>query len=134
MLVDHDDYEPGGEFKELWRELHLSTRGWLHGDEIAQAIYRVKVKANTADLHPSDGAFMALEHAVRKLTRACETQAAHIARLRKAAGDVEAVVTQTRLLHVPETVPNGIPDEDELLERLSDLYGLPRPRHYGRPG
>ena len=121
----------GGRWEQAWRSLKVDTEGWIRGGHIPDGIYRLQKYAKWADESPSEATYRALLQAIVKLQDEI-TRYSH--RLRKFAVATERlyeyVDTERRNL-VAEAPADPAPwdqDDDELLDRMAALYGLPKTR------
>ena len=117
----------------------------LRGDlEAAQRTQTVLIALNAAALkaeaYDREPSVQALEQLRAATERAEDVLEAYMARLSKVAHGLNVVITQ-----LIETDTSGMPDrpaplesmmpgvdDDELVDRLGVLYGIPKPRRYRR--
>jgi hypothetical protein len=118
-----------GEWSDPLREIAAQNEAWIRGVDIGIALSHVRTKAQMADTDQTKASLVELRHALERLDRACQIQQNQAKRLRDEVAMLIAAVHAKHSVHVdPVPADNGIPHEDELLERMSDLYGLPKPR------
>ena len=126
-------YESGfeGDWTNMFREIVLMNADWMRGVELSLAMSKVRGQAQRTDTEETRASLLELRQALERLDRQCEIYAQQARRLKAEVAMMTAAVHAKHSVHVdPEHADNGIPDEDELLERMSDLYGLPKPRRY----
>jgi hypothetical protein len=127
--MDIGDIEVGGDWTQEWRRIHIDTSGWIRGGDIPTYLHRLKTHSLDADNFPSRSKLVALEDALRKLDKELLTFQRKLDHVRSMVAAFEAVVLRARDEWTePASVDNGIPYEDDLLERMSDLYGIPKPK------
>ena len=127
MVIDH--IEGSGDWYEAWRPIALMHQGWVRGVQIQGAMARVKMKANAADREGTKGTVSELAFALEQLEQQCDIYIHQARALRDEVNAFAAAVQAQHAVHVdPATADNGIPLEDDLLERMSDLYGLAKPK------
>jgi hypothetical protein len=120
--MDIGDYELGGDWTQSWRSIHINTSGWIRGGDMPTYLHRLRTSALTADNFPSMANLLALHNAVRKLDREILYFERKLEHVRSMVAAFEAVVLRARDEWTePAPVDNGIPYEDDLLERMSDL-------------
>ena len=118
-----------GEWSDAFREIVINNSGWMRGVELAAAMGKVRIKAQAADTGQTRAALLDLRLALERLERQAEIYAQQAKDLRHQVGLLTAAVHAQHSAHVdPEPVDNGIPLEDELLERMSKLYGIREPK------
>jgi hypothetical protein len=127
--MDIGDYEVGGDWTQSWRSIHINTSGWIRGGDMPTYLHRLRTTAVTADNFPTKANLVALHEALRKLDREILYFERKLEHVRSMVAAFEAVVLRARDEWTePAPVDNGIPYEDDLLERMSDLYGIPKPK------
>ena len=127
--MDIGDIDPGGDWTQQWRRIHIDTSGWIRGGDIPTYLHRLRTHSLDADNVPSRSNLVALEDALRKLDKELLTFQRKLDHVRSMVAAYEAVVLRARDEWTePAPVDNGIPYEDDLLERMSDLYGIPKPK------
>lgn len=127
--MDIGNYEVGGDWTREWRRIHIDTSGWIRGGDIPTYLHRLRTHSLDADNFPSRSNLVALEDALRKLDKELLTFQRKLDHVRSMVAAYEAVVLRARDEWTePAPVDNGIPYEDDLLERMSDLYGIPKPK------
>ena len=127
--MDIGDIDPGGDWTQEWRRIHIDTSGWIRGGDIPTYLHRLRTHSLDADNFPSRSNLVALEDALRKLDKELLTFQRKLDHVRSMVAAYEAVVLRARDEWTePPPVDNGIPYEDDLLERMSDLYGIPKPK------
>ena len=127
--MDIGDIDPGGDWTQEWRRIHIDTSGWIRGGDIPTYLHRLRTRSLDADNFPSRSNLVALEDALRRLDKELLTFQRKLDHVRSMVAAYEAVVLHARDEWTePVPVDNGIPYEDDLLERMSDLYGIPKPK------
>ena len=127
--MDIGDIDPGGDWTQEWRRFHIDTSGWIRGGDIPTYLHRLRTHSLDADNFPSRSNLVALEDALRRLDKELLTFQRKLDHVRSMVAAFEAVVLRaTDEWTEPAAVDNGIPYEDDLLERMSDLYGIPKPK------
>jgi hypothetical protein len=127
--MDIGDIDPGGDWTQEWRRIHIDTSGWIRGGDIPTYLHRLRNRSLDADNFPSRSNLVALEDALRRLDKELLTFQRKLDHVRSMVAAFEAVVLRARDEWTePAPVDNGIPYEDDLLERMSDLYGIPKPK------
>jgi hypothetical protein len=127
--MDIGDIEVGGDWTQEWRRIHIDTSGWIRGGDIPTYLHRLRTHSLDADNFPSRSNLVALEDALRKLDKELLTFQRKLDHVSSMVAAYEAVVLRARDEWTePVPVDNGIPYEDDLLERMSDLYGIPKPK------
>ena len=127
--MDIGDIDPGGDWTQEWRRIHIDTTGWIRGGDIPTYLHRLKIRSLDADNFPTRSNLVALEDALRKLDKELLTFQRKLDHVRSMVAAFETVVLRARDEWTePAPVDNGIPYQDDLLERMSDLYGIPKPK------
>jgi hypothetical protein len=127
--MDIGDIDPGGDWTQEWRRIHIDTSGWIRGGDMPNALHRLRTKALAADNFPSTANLAALQDALRKLDEQVLLFQRKLDRVRFMVSEYEAVVLRARDEWTePAPTDNGIPYEDDLLERMSNLYGIRQPK------
>ena len=127
--MDIGDIEVGGDWTQEWRRIHIDTSGWIRGGDIPTYLHRLRTRSLDADNFPSRSSLAALEDALCKLDEELLTFQRKLDHVRLMVGAYEDLVLHARDEWTePAAVDNGIPYEDDLLERMSDLYGIPKPK------
>ena len=127
--MDIGDIEVGGDWTQEWRRIHIDTSGWIRGGDIPTYLHRLRTRSLAADNFPSRSNLIALEDALSRLDRELLIFQRKLDHVRSMVAAFEAVVLRARDEWTePAPVDNGIPYEDDLLERMSDLYGIPKPK------
>ena len=128
-MSDIGDYEVGGDWTQEWRRIHIDTSGWIRGGDIPTYLHRLRTRSLDADNFPTKANLVELEKALRKLDLELTMFQRKLDHVRSMVASFEAVVLRaTNEWTEPAQVDNGIPYEDDLLERMSDLYGIPKPK------
>ena len=127
--MDIGDIEVGGDWTQEWRRIHIDTSGWIRGGDIPTYLHRLRIRSLDADNFPTRSNLVELEDALRRLDKELLTFQRKLDHVRSMVAVFEAVVLRARDEWTePAPVDNGIPYEDDLLERMSDLYGIPKPK------
>ena len=124
-------YEAGfsGDWTNAFREIVIMNADWMRGVELSLAMSKVRVQAQRTDTEETKATLIQLRLELERLERQCEIYAKQAQNLKRDVGLMTAAVHARHSVHVDvDPVDNGIPEHDELLERLSDLYNLPKPR------
>ena len=125
----------GGRWEQAWRSLKVDTEGWIRGGHIPDGIYRLQKYAKWADESPSEATYQALLQAIVKLQREIDLYYARLGKFTVATERLYEYVDTERANLVAEAAADPAPweqDEDELLDRMAALYGLPKTRKSGR--
>ena len=118
-----------GDWTNAFREIVIMNADWMRGVELSLAMSKVRVQAQSTDTQETRASLLELRQALERLERQCEIYAQQANNLKRDVGLMTAAVHARHSVHVDvDPVDNGIPEHDELLERLSDLYNLPKPR------
>jgi len=118
-----------GDWTNAFREIVIMNADWMRGVELSLAMSKVRVQAQSTDTQETRASLLELRQALERLERQCEIYAQQANNLKRDVGLMNAAVHARHSVHVDvDPVDNGIPEHDELLERLSDLYNLPKPR------
>jgi hypothetical protein len=67
--MDIGDIDPGGDWTQEWRRIHIDTSGWIRGGDIPTYLHRLRTRSLDADNFPSRSNLVALEDALRKLDK-----------------------------------------------------------------
>ena len=127
--MDIGDYGVGGDWTQEWRRIYIDTTGWIRGGDIPSRIHKLRTCSLAADNFPTEANLVELEKALRKLDLELKMFQRKLDHVRSMVAAFEAVVLRARDEWTePAPVDNGIPYEDDLLERMSDLYGIPKPK------
>ena len=127
--MDIGDIEVGGDWTQEWRRIHIDTSGWIRGGDIPTYLHRLRIRSLDADNFPTRSNLVELEDALRRLDKELLIFQRKLDHVRSMVAAFEAVVLRARDEWTePAPVDNGIPYEDDLLERMSDLYGIPKPK------
>lgn len=128
-MTDIGDYEVGGDWTQEWRRIHIDTSGWIRGGDIPTYLHRLRVRSLDADNFPTRSNLAALEEALRKLDLELLYFQRKLDHVRSMVAAYEALVLRARDESTESAAfDNGLPYEDDLLERMSHLYGIPKPK------
>jgi hypothetical protein len=121
MVMDEFPWE------DAVRTVVVENSGWMKGREISAALGQVRAKARMCDESQTSGSLQALAQALEVLSRETDVYARHVRAFAQDVGALAAAVHAEQSIHVDQPyVAPGVPAPDEMLERLSDLYGLPK--------
>ena len=127
--MDIGDIDVGGDWTQEWRRIHIDTSGWIRGGDIPTYLHRLRTRSLDADNFPTRSNLVELEDALRRLDKELLIFQRKLDHVRSMVAAFEAVVLRaTDEWTELAPVDNGIPYEDDLLERMSDLYGIPKPK------
>jgi hypothetical protein len=119
-----DGTEGTGPWYSAFRTIHITNDGWIRGKDLVAGIGQIRIKAQAADTNGTAGALADLRAAVERLEVECDR---YVRRAEMLKHDLAALVDEIDGAHAVPVAPEpAIPKPDQLLERLSDLYGLPR--------
>ena len=124
-----DGTEGTGDWYAAFRTIILENADWVRGVELTTALAQCRIKAQAVDDHNTRGALQDLRLAAERLERLCDVYTRRVEALKQEVEAFAAAVQAEYEVHVDQPpTANGIPLEDELLERMSGLYGLAKPK------
>ena len=127
--MDIGDIDPGGDWTQEWRRIHIDTSGWIRGGDIPTYLHRLRIRSLDADNFPTRSNLVALEDALRRLDKELLTFQRKLDHVRFMVAAFEAVVLRaTDASTDPAAGDNGLPHASDLLERIADQYGNPKPK------
>jgi len=126
----------GGEWEQATRHLRVLAAPWIQPRDITYRLGSLDKVAKRVDQHESQGSLVQLDQAINELNRAVRNYAHQLHELERHIADYIASVHQARTLLAqnpkPVEEPQVHPDlgDDDMIDRLGALYGIPKPRNY----
>ena len=124
-----DGTEGTGDWYAAFRTIVLENADWIRGVEMTAALGQCRIRAQAVDDYNTRAALQELRVAADRLERLCDVYARRVDALKQEVGAFSAAVQAEYDVHVdPSDEHDGIPMDDDLLERMSKLYGIRPPR------